>query len=115
MALSNWTIFISGGMRLILNFNVRHPLKPWATLIDYDIVMIMMPWCIVGSAIGIIVNPVIPQLIIVIIMTVTLFFLLLASLHKQYSMYKNEIKLDKAREKNNDPEHNPRLAAELDE
>lgn len=90
ISLSNCSIFFSGLVRFLMNFHQKHPKKHWATLIDYDVVMIMMPFCIIGSAIGIILNVMIPQLIIVIIMVVTLFFILVGNLVKTVTIFKLE-------------------------
>ena len=79
IAWSNFSIFVSGLIRIVINFNVRHPLKNWATLVDYNVVTIMMPFCIIGSAIGIIVNPVIPSMVIIIVMEVIILGVLITS------------------------------------
>lgn len=51
IALSNFNIFISSLLRYLINFKVKHPLKN-AVLIDYEIVMLMMPTTLMGSLIG---------------------------------------------------------------
>lgn len=69
-----------------MNFNKKHPFKKWATLIDYDIVTIMIPFAIVGSAIGALVNYFIPDLIIVILLTLSLLGLLITTTNKMIKM-----------------------------
>lgn len=79
MAYSNWNIFISSLARYILNFNIKHPLKN-AVLIDYEIVMLMMPTTLMGAAIGMQLNIVLPDFITLILLTLVLVFMGLKTL-----------------------------------
>ena len=73
IALSGFTIFTGSLARFIYAYNMRHPDKD-ATLIDYGIVIVMMPLVLVGSFIGVLVNIMLPSLIL----SITLTFILLA-------------------------------------
>ena len=99
IAMSNFSIFVSGLIRIIINFNVRHPLKNWATLVDYNVVSIMMPFCIIGSAVGIILNPIIPSMAVIVIMEVIILGVLITSVQKMVLLHKNEKVYARAQEK----------------
>ena len=51
VAYSNFNIFISTITRYLFNYNLLHPEKN-AVLIDYEIVMLMMPTTLMGDLIG---------------------------------------------------------------
>ena len=51
-----------------------HPEKD-ATVIDYGIVIVMMPTVLVGSFIGVIINVLLPSLVLSIVLTLFLLFL----------------------------------------
>ena len=50
-------------IRFVLNFNDRHPEKK-QTMIDYDLVIMMLPLALLGSIIGIIINDLLPALLV---------------------------------------------------
>jgi len=52
VAYSNFNIFLSSITRYLINYNLKHPTKN-AVLIDYEIVMLMMPTTLMGALIGI--------------------------------------------------------------
>jgi uncharacterized membrane protein YfcA len=74
VAYSNWNIFVASIARYIINFNVKHPLKN-SVLIDYEIVMLMMPTTLIGASIGIQLNIIFPDLITLILLTLVLLFM----------------------------------------
>jgi uncharacterized membrane protein YfcA len=67
IALSNATIAVAATMRYVYNFRKTHPLrsdtngKSCGTIVDYNITAVMMPMIIVGSAIGAILNYILPE------------------------------------------------------
>lgn len=67
ITLSNATIAIAATMRYFYNFRKPHPLKSdtkgksCGTIVDYNITAVMMPMIIVGSAIGAILNYILPE------------------------------------------------------
>ena len=57
VAISNFSIAISTGIRAILNFNTSNPLKNgMGTLHDYNIASLSLPGIIIGASVGSIVN-----------------------------------------------------------
>lgn len=86
IALSNFNIFISSLLRYIINFNVRHPLKD-AVLIDYEIVMLMMPTTLMGSIVGMQFNQVLPDVVILILLTIVLIFMGYKTLKQSITLY----------------------------
>ena len=63
--LSNANIFLGAFLRYVINMNKPHPLKNGkGILVDFNYVVIMLPMIIAGSAVGIILNIMTPQLVI---------------------------------------------------
>lgn len=75
IALSNVSICVSGLIRYFMNWKKKHPLKGFGTLVDYNYATLMLPLVIVGSVIGVIINIMIPEIIIVICLTIVVAYL----------------------------------------
>lgn len=75
IAISSFSIFATTVARFAVNFKERHPDKDNATVIDYDLVTIMMPTTLAGAQIGALILVVFPSLFIQIILTLMLLFL----------------------------------------
>ena len=71
IAISGFTILTGSIARFIVTTNQRHPDKD-ATIIDYNIVIVMMPLVLVGSFTGVLVNIVLPPIMLCIILTIIL-------------------------------------------
>lgn len=90
IALSNATIAVAASIRYIINFRKPHPLKfdidkkPAGTIVDYNITIIIMPMLIVGSAIGVIVNFILPEPIITSVLVVSLIYIICTTGLKLY-------------------------------
>ena len=61
VALSNFCIFFASLARFIMNYNQKHPNRD-AKVIDYGVIMVMLPMVLVGSMIGVQVNTVLPNI-----------------------------------------------------
>jgi uncharacterized membrane protein YfcA len=70
--LSNTSVFFAGFLIYIGNLKRMHPLKEWSVIIDHDIATLMLPMAIVGASIGVAINGIFPQVIILSILTFTL-------------------------------------------
>ena len=81
IAISGFTIFAGSVARFIYGYNSRHPDKD-ATVIDYGIVIVMMPLVLVGSFIGVLVNIMLPPILLSFFLTVVLILLTTQSLLK---------------------------------
>ena len=81
IAISGFTIFSGSVARFIYCYNQRHPNKD-ATIIDYGIVIVMMPLVLVGSFIGVLVNIMLPPILLSIFLTLILLFLTIQSFKK---------------------------------
>ena len=71
IAISGFTILMGSVARFIVSINQRHPDKD-ATIIDYNIVIVMMPLVLVGSFVGVLVNIALPSLVLCIMLTLIL-------------------------------------------
>ena len=104
IALSNITIFVSGFIRWVWDAKKRHPQKknadgkPFATLVDYSVAVMILPLGVTGAALGSMVSLVLPEPILVAIMTVTLFAIAVNIGFKLKSMYDAENQIKKTRE-----------------
>ena len=74
IAISGFTIFTGSVARFIYSWNQRHPDKD-ATMIDYGIVIVMMPLVLLGSFVGVLLNIILPPIILSSILTVILMLL----------------------------------------
>jgi uncharacterized membrane protein YfcA len=57
-----------------VNYNLKHPTKN-SVLIDYEIVMLMMPTTLMGAIIGMQLNTMLPDIVTLIILTIVLIFM----------------------------------------
>ena len=71
IAISGFTILAGSVARFIMTINDRHPEKD-AIIIDYGIVIVMMPLVLVGSYIGVIINIMCPGIILSFMLTLIL-------------------------------------------
>lgn len=71
IAVSSLNIAITTLTRFILNFHRKHPEKPNVSVIDYNILTIMMPTCMAGAQIGAFLLITFPDLYIIIALTIT--------------------------------------------
>jgi uncharacterized membrane protein YfcA len=94
--LSNITVFISGLLRYLFDFKKRHPLKKdlkgnsCGTLLEYSIAIIIMPMGVVGSACGSIVSLILPEPLIIGVLTFVLVFITISTSFKLKGMIKAE-------------------------
>ena len=56
--------FVSALIRFLLNINQKNPVKANKTIIDYDIVAVILPLNILGSVLGGIFNVIFPNVVI---------------------------------------------------
>lgn len=90
IALSNFTIFISGLVRYFMNLDKMHPLKPWSVIIDYDYVVILLPAAMIGAQIGVMINIVTPSLIIIILLELFILMLQIYLLYRFVLIFRSE-------------------------
>lgn len=86
IAISGFTIFTGSVARFIYSYNQRHPEKD-ATMIDYGIVIVMMPLVLVGSFVGVLVNIMLPPILLSLFLTVILLLLTGQSFLKGRQIY----------------------------
>jgi uncharacterized membrane protein YfcA len=81
---------LSGSVaRFAMQRNEKHPFKD-STLIEYNIVILMLPLVLVGSSIGVLIHIMTPAIILSIFLTFILIVLTLRSLHNARKMYIQE-------------------------
>ena len=81
IAISGFTILCGSVARFIITVDQKHPEKD-ATVIDYGIVIVMMPLVLVGSFVGVLVNLTLPGLVLSLMLTIILVALTLQSWYK---------------------------------
>ena len=89
IAISGFTIFTGSVTRFFYSYNQRHPEKD-ATLIDYGIVIVMMPLVLLGSYIGVLMNLMLPPILLSLFLTLILILLTAQSFIKGKQMYQKE-------------------------
>ena len=90
IAISSFSIMISTLARFFYNFNERHPEKPNCACIDYNMTNVMMPLTMMGSLIGAFFYLMLPEMYILIILTLLLCVLTLESGKKFLQIYRKE-------------------------
>lgn len=88
--LSNTILFLGAFTSFIVDFNTSHPQKK-ATLIDYGIVIIMLPSLMIGSFVGIQIHIVIPQMLILFLLTFLMIFVSWKSTQQGLNLYREEL------------------------
>lgn len=92
IAISNATVAVSGFIAYVFNIRKKHPLKkdlegnPSGTLMDYNIGIVVLPMGAVGAAIGAIVGLILPEPIIIGVLTVILSYIFVQTARKLNKM-----------------------------
>lgn len=89
VALSNFVIFLGGATRFAFEFNQNHPIRK-AKLVDYGIVIVMLPAVMLGSFIGVQINVIAPSAIILGLLAAILLFISVTTMQKGYSLAREE-------------------------
>lgn len=92
IALSNGMIFFNSATKYVLSINEKHTKFPWRTQIDYNIAIIFNPMMLLGAYLGVIVNGILPDMIILIALFISIIAAGLISLQKGLKLYKEESK-----------------------
>lgn len=87
--LSNFNIFLGSVARFIINFKQKHPKKN-AKAIDYGIVMVMLPMILLGNLIGVKINKMLPDPILLGILTIIMIIVSIKTLSKAIKLRKAE-------------------------
>jgi len=96
IALSNFSIFLSSGSRYLINMNKAHPLKDGkGVLVDLNLGLIMLPLIISGVSIGVVLNILMPNIIIITFFVIFLVCMGVGVLKKGIALYKKEVERDK--------------------
>lgn len=89
--LSNVWIFTASFARFVLNYKQKHPEKK-ATSVDYDIVTLMLPVVLLGSFVGVQLNIIVPNAVLLLILMLLLIFLSIKTTIKGVRMFREETK-----------------------
>jgi hypothetical protein len=84
--------FLSAIVRFFFNINAKNPVKPNKTIIDYDIVAVVVPLNILGGVIGGIFNAIFPNIIIEILLFCFLAYVGYKMIVKGIETFKKETK-----------------------
>ena len=90
VALSNFCIFSAAITRFLMNIKQKHPYKK-ATNIDYSLAMVMFPMILLGTMVGVKINTMLPDLILIIGLTLLLVFLSVHSMFTAIKIRRKEI------------------------
>ena len=91
VAISSFSILICTTMRVIYNWNTKHPEKKHMNVLDYALASIMMPTTLAGSQIGGFVLLICPALYIQVALTLLLAFLTWQTYRKGMQLHRKEI------------------------
>ena len=75
IAISNFTVVFTALTRFILEYKKRNTIKGYGTIINYDYIVLTIPPLKIGSALGAIVNQILPEALIVIVLVCLLIFM----------------------------------------
>jgi uncharacterized membrane protein YfcA len=95
VALSGFSIFTCSVARFLLTWSKRHPEKKECVALDYGLATVMMPTVLIGSFIGVFFNIMLPDVVILILLSLLLFYLAVQAATGGCKTYKKE---NKARE-----------------
>lgn len=73
VALSNGMIFFTSATKYFLSIKEKHPSAPHKPQIDYNIALIFNPMILFGAYLGVIINTILPDLVILALVVVTIF------------------------------------------
>lgn len=88
--LANVFTFFSGTIKFAISLRTRHPKIKHRTIIEYNMVLILIPSMLLGSFIGSTVSPMIPELLQMICMIVVLILAGIDSINKTMALFKKE-------------------------
>jgi len=106
--LSNVCIFIASFCRFVMNLKQKNPERN-ATSVDYDIVTLMLPVVLLGTFIGVQLNIIIPNTILLVILTLLLVFLSVKTSLKARQMFTEETKAKTDGDERLELQENPRI------
>ena len=96
IALSNISIFLSSLMRFFYNAKRPHPLKNGkGLLVDHSLAILMLPLIVSGASIGVILNILLPNLVIMFMYTFGLTYLGYGVFKKTVALYRKEVERDR--------------------
>ncbi len=85
-AISNALVFVAAATRFITTYKQKHP-RMQRTIIDYSIVVVMLPTGLLGTVIGVYMNLTLPEGMQVIILAVVLLYVAFATTRKGFKLY----------------------------
>ena len=92
VALSNFCIFIASLVRFAINYKQKHPHKE-GKVIDYGIIMVMFPMILLGSLLGVQLNLILPDIVLLGSLTIILVLLSVKSFFTSLKIAKREKQL----------------------
>lgn len=95
IALSNGSIFFNSATKYVMSYSAKNPLYPWQPQIDYNIAIIFNPMMLFGAFIGVFLNTIFPNIIILGLLCLTIIAAGWMSLTKGIALYKKETLLIK--------------------
>eukprot|EP01083_Nonionella_stella_P288073 980490_1 len=100
-ALSQATIFGGSIVNLIMNLKKSHPTRKHRPLTDFSTLLIFEPMLLVGTIIGVLLNVMFPDILILILLAIVLTYATIRTSRKGIRLWKKEtVSLKKEKEKN---------------
>ena len=90
IAISNFTVVFTALTRYFVEYNHRNKIKGYGTIINYDYILLTIPPLKIGSAMGAIVNKILPEALIVIVLVFLLIIMFCLTLRKAITLFKKE-------------------------
>merc|ERR1712190_160992 len=89
-ALSQATIFGGSIVNLLMNLRKHHPLRTHRPLTDFSTLLIFEPMLLVGTIIGVLLNVMFPDILILILLAAVLLYATNRTLRKGIRLWKKE-------------------------
>eukprot|EP01084_Bolivina_argentea_P288082 494404_1 len=114
-ALSQATIFGGSIVNLIMNLKKSHPTRKHRPLTDFSTLLIFEPMLLVGTIIGVLLNVMFPDILILILLAIVLTYATIRTSRKGIRLWKKEtVSLKKEKEKiKNNIENNTKCSIEM--
>jgi uncharacterized membrane protein YfcA len=90
IALTNGLIFFAGIVKFILSLNKKHPKIKHRTIIEYNMVLIIIPSLLLGAFVGSIISSMLPELVQVAGLILVLIIATYKGFKKSMAVYKKE-------------------------
>ncbi len=111
--ISTAMVFVAAVTRFITNFNQKHPRRD-RVLIDYNIVIVIMPMALLGTVLGVNLNVTLPEGVQVIVLGLVLLYVAYSTFKKGRNLYRSETKANQIKSTELEEMHRSRVSGSID-